>query len=292
MKKIASFVLSLVLFTSGVVIAQTGDYKIIPVPFNKVYVDDGFWTKRIKTNKEVTIPIAFGYFESIGRVNNFKIAVGLMKGKFQSGSPFDGSDVSKIIEGAAYSLSSSHDLKLEAYVDALICFMGKTQGPDGYLYIYRTIMGNDSHLWIGSKRWEITHILSHELYNLRHMYEATGKRSLLDISLKSADLVAKDSDWNALKSYPGHQEIEIDLAKLYKVTGNKKYLDLAKYFLDVREKAGFEGNTYAQSHLPVVEQDEAVDHSFRALYIFPGMADVAALSGDKSYVEASNFFLG
>ncbi len=294
MKKTVLYILTLLLITSGVVVAQSGDYKITPVPFSRVHVDDHFWTKRIQTNKEVTIPIAFGYCESTGRVNNFKIAGGLMKGKFQSGAPFDDSDVSKIIEGAAYSLSSAPDPKLEAYVDSLIYFMGKAQEPDGYLYTYRTIMGNDSHPWIGSKRWEKTHILSHELYNLGHMYEAavayyeaTGKRNLLDISLKSADLVAKDFGWDALRSYPGHQEIEIGLAKLYRVTGNKKYLDLAKFFLDARGKCGFEGTTYNQSHKPVIEQDEAVGHSVRALYMFSGMADVAALTGDKSYVDAS-----
>lgn len=275
--------------------AQNKDYPITPIPFNQVHINDAFWSKRIQTNREVTIPIAFSHCEKTGRINNFKIAGRLMEGKFQSGAPFDDSDVSKIIEGAAYSLSSIPDPELENYVDTIIYFMGKAQEPDGYLYTYRTIMGDNSHDWIGSKRWEKTHILSHELYNLGHMYEAgvayyqaTGKRNLLDICLKSADLICHDFGWDALHSYPGHQEVEIGLVKLYRLTGEKKYLDLAKFFLDIRGKCDWEGGTYDQSHKPVVEQDEAVGHSVRALYMYTGMADVAALTGDDSYIKASD----
>ena len=235
------------------------DYPITPVTFRNVNVKDEFWRKRIDVNKEVTIPIAFSHCETTGRIKNFQIAGGLIEGKFQSSSPFDDSDVSKVIEGAAYSLISNPDKDLEAYVDTIIGYYKAAQEDDGYLYTYRTIMGDDSHPWIGSKRWEKTHILSHELYNLGHMYEAgvayyeaTGKRDLLDICLRSADLVNKDFGWDALKSYPGHQEIEIGLVKLYRTTGDKKYLDLAKFFLDARGKCDFEGNTYDQSHIPVI----------------------------------------
>lgn len=274
--------------------AQFADYNITPVPFNKVQITDQFWAKRIKTNKDITIPIAFSHCESTGRIDNFKIAGKLMPGKFKSESPFDDSDVSKIIEGAAYALSSEKDSQLEAYVDSVISYMKAAQEDDGYLYTYRTIMGDDSHPWIGSKRWEKTHILSHELYNLGHMfeagvayYEATGKKELLNVCTKAADLLCKDFGWNALKSYPGHQEVEIGLVKLYRATGEKKYLDLAKFFLDVRGKCDFPGDTYSQSHKPVVEQDEAVGHSVRALYMYTAMADVAALTGDMSYIAAS-----
>lgn len=270
------------------------DYSITPVPFNQVHLNDKFWSERIKTNREVTIPIAFKHCETTGRIDNFKIAGGLMKGKFKSEAPFDDSDVYKIIEGASYSLSAFPNPELEAYVDSLIYFIGQAQEEDGYLYTYRTIMGDDSHPWIGSKRWEKTHILSHELYNLGHMYEAgvayfqaTGKRNLLDICLKSAELVCKDFGWDAFVSYPGHQEIEIGLVKLYRITGEKKYLDQAKFFLDARGRCEWEGGTYDQSHMPVVEQDEAVGHSVRALYMYTAMADVAALTGDNSYIEAS-----
>lgn len=274
--------------------AQLADYNITPIPFSKVHVKDHFWSQRIKTNKDVTIPIAFSYCESTGRVDNFKIAGGLIPGKFKSESPFDDSDVSKIIEGAAYALSSERDKELETYVDSIISYMKAAQEDDGYLYTYRTIMGNDSHPWIGSKRWEKTHILSHELYNLGHMFEAgvayyetTGKKELLDVCKKSADLLCKDFGWNALKTYPGHQEVEIGLVKLYRITGEQKYLDLAKFFLDVRGKCDFPGDSYSQSHKPVIEQDEAVGHSVRALYMYTAMADVAALTGDMSYIAAS-----
>lgn len=293
MRKKPSMLIAAMMFTQ-LGIAQLADYNITPIPFNKVRVTDQFWGQRIKTNKEVTIPIAFSYCQSTGRIDNFKIAGGLMKGEFKSGSPFDDSDVSKIIEGAAYALSSDRDPKLEAFVDSVISYMQAAQEEDGYLYTYRTIMGNDSHPWIGGKRWEKTHVLSHELYNLGHMfeagvayYQATGKRALLDVCIKSADLICKDFGWNALKSYPGHQEVEIGLVKLYRVTGDKKYLDLAKFFLDVRGNCDLEGDTYSQSHKPVIDQEEAVGHSVRALYMYTGMADVAALTGDQSYITAS-----
>ena len=273
---------------------QARDYNVTPVPFNKVQITDDFWAGRIETNKRVTIPIAFGHCESTGRIANFKIAGGLMEGKFQSESPFDDSDVSKIIEGAAYALSSDRDPRLEAYVDTVISYMQAAQEDDGYLYTYRTIMGDGSHDWIGNRRWEKTHILSHELYNLGHMfeagvayYQATGKRTLLDVCLKAADLLCKDFGWDALQSFPGHQEVEIGLVKLYRLTGEKKYLDLAKFFLDARGRCNLPGDVYNQSHKPVVEQDEAVGHSVRALYMYTAMADVAALTGDMSYVEAS-----
>lgn len=295
MKNRKSYTLLLAsLLASQLGFAQVKDYNVTPVPFNKVQITDDFWAKRIKTNKEVTIPIAFSHCESTGRIDNFKIAGGLMEGKFKSEAPFDDSDVSKIVEGAAYALSSDRDAQLEAYVDTIISYMKAAQEDDGYLYTYRTIMGNGSHPWIGDKRWEKTHILSHELYNLGHMFEAgvayyqtTGKRELLDVCIKAADLLCKDFGWDALVTFPGHQEVEIGLVKLYRVTGKKEYLDLAKFFLDARGKCNLPGDMYNQSHKPVIEQDEAVGHSVRALYMYTAMADVAALTGDMSYITAS-----
>lgn len=268
-----------------------GDYTIQPVPFTSVKVTDDFWAPRIKRNHEVTIPIAFEQSEKTGRIRNFKIAGGLEEGKFQSNYPFDDSDVFKIIEGASYSLQTFPDRKLETYLDTLIRYIGLAQEDDGYIYTYRTIMGDDSHPWIGTKRWEKTHILSHELYNIGHMYEAavahyqaTGKSSFLDIAIKSADLVARDFGWGKIETYPGHQEIEIGLVKLYRVTGNRKYLDLAKFFLDVRG----DGEEYNQAHKKVAEQTVAVGHAVRAAYMYTGMADVAALTNDPDYVHAIN----
>ncbi|MBE3086501.1 MAG: glycoside hydrolase family 127 protein, partial [Bacteroidetes bacterium] len=251
------------------------DYPIQPVSFTSVKLTDNFWAPRIKKNALVTIPIAFGYCESTGRVKNFEIAGGLDTGKFQTIYPFDDSDVFKIIEGASYSLQTYPDPKLEAYLDTLIYKIGLAQEDDGYLYTNRTIAemhgGKGLHEWASKNRWELDTVLSHELYNLGHLYEAavahyqaTGKRTLLDIALKSADLVNKDFGWDREKVYPGHQVIEMGLVKLYRVTGEKKYLDLARFFLDVR---GPKGDQYNQANKKVVDQTEAVGHSVRATYM-------------------------
>ncbi|MFN2314449.1 MAG: glycoside hydrolase family 127 protein, partial [Bacteroidales bacterium] len=271
------------------------NYPIRPVPFTSVKMTDSFWAPRIEKNHEVTIPIAFSYCESTGRVKNFEIAGGLDTGAFQTIYPFDDSDVTKIIEGAAYSLRTFPDPELEAYVDSLIWKIGLAQEDDGYLYTNRTIaeMGyGELHEWAEGGRWEKTNILSHELYNLGHMYEAavayyqaTGKRELLDISLKSADLVDHDFGWDAFISYPGHQVIEMGIVKLYRTTGDRRYLDLAKFFLDARGTRD-DGDEYAQSHKKVVDQAEAVGHSVRATYMYSGMADVASILNDEAYVNA------
>jgi uncharacterized protein len=269
------------------------EYPVSPVPFTRVEVTDNFWSKRIATNHTVTIPIAIQKSAETGRIDNFAIAGGLKPGVFRSSFPFDDSDVFKIIEGAAYSLQIFRDEILESTIDSLIGLIAEAQEDDGYLYTNRTIMGVNGHEWIGSERWENVDDLSHELYNLGHFYEAatayyqaTGKRKVLDIAIKSADLVDSEFGYGKIENWPGHQEIEIGLVKLYRITGEKRYLHLAKFFLDIRGKGIGERNTYNQSHKPVVEQSEAVGHSVRAAYMWAGMADVAALTGDKSYIDA------
>jgi uncharacterized protein len=272
---------------------SSADYPIKPVPFTSVRLTDDFWAPRIKKNATVTIPIAFSYCESTGRVRNFEIAGKLDTGRFVGIYPFDDSDVFKIIEGASYSLQTFPDPKLDAYLDTLIYKIGAAQEDDGYLYTNRTIAemhgGKGLHEWASPNRWEMDSVLSHELYNLGHLYEAaaahyqaTGKRTLLDIALKSADLVNKDFGWDRVKVYPGHQVIEMGLVKLYRVTGERKYLDLAKFFLDIREN----GSTYNQAHKKVVDQTEAVGHSVRATYMYSGMADIAAIEKDEAYLDA------
>ena len=274
--------------------STVADYPIQPVPFTAVKLTDNFWAPRIKKNASVTIPIAFGYCESTGRVKNFEIAAGLDTGKFQTIYPFDDSDVYKIIEGASYSLQTFPDPKLDAYLDTIISKIGLAQEPDGYLYTNRTIAekhdGKGLHEWAGKNRWEMDSVLSHELYNLGHLYEAavahyqaTGKKTLLDIALKSADLVNKDFGNDKIKVYPGHQVIEMGLVKLYRVTGEKKYLDLARFFLDIR---GPKGQQYNQANLKPVDQTEAVGHSVRATYMYSGMADIAAIENDAPYLNA------
>ena len=270
------------------------DYPITPVPFTSVRLTDNFWAPRIKKNATVTIPIAFSYCESSGRVKNFEIAGGLDTGRFQTIYPFDDSDVFKIIEGASYSLQTYPDPKLESYLDTLIWKISLAQEDDGYLYTNRTIAemhdGKGLHEWASRNRWELDSVLSHELYNLGHLYEAavahyqaTGKRTLLDVAIKSADLVNKDFGPDKLKVYPGHQVIEMGLVKLYRVTGEKKYLDLAKFFLDIR---GPKGEAYNQANKKVVDQTEAEGHSVRATYMYSGMADIAAIEKNDAYLNA------
>lgn len=267
------------------------DYPIRPVSFTQVQVDDHFWAPRLELNQKVTIPIAISQCYKTGRVENFKIAGGLIRGKFQSEYPFDDSDLYKIIEGASYSLQTKPDSYLESRIDSIIYYIRGAQEKDGYLYTNRTIDSLHMHPWVGKKRWEKDPELSHELYNLGHLYEAayahylaTGKRTLLDVAIKSANLVDHDFGPGKLAYYPGHQVIEMGLAKLYRITGEERYLKLAKFFLDCRRG----GNDYNQAHKPVVEQDKIVGHAVRATYMYAGMADVSALTGDNSYQHATD----
>lgn len=297
MKKFNSllfFAVFITILIAGCKSKPQADYPIKPVPFTSVKLTDNFWAPRIKKNATVTIPIAFSYCESSGRIKNFEVAAGLDTGKFRTIYPFDDSDVFKIIEGASYSLQTYPDPKLGAYLDTLIYKIGLAQEDDGYLYTNRTIAemhgGVGLHEWAGKNRWELDTILSHELYNIGHLYEAavahyqaTGKRTLLDIAIKSADLVNKDFGWDRLKVYPGHQVIEMGLVKLYRTTGEKKYLDLAKFFLDVR---GPKGEAYNQANKKVVDQTEAVGHSVRATYMYSAMADIAAIEKNGAYLNA------
>lgn len=265
------------------------DYPIQPVNFTNVKVNDHFWAPRIELNQRVTIPIALDQCYKTGRVENFKIAGKLTKGKFQSEYPFDDSDLYKIIEGASFSLQTNPNAQLESRIDSVIHYIALAQEPDGYLYTNRTIDSLHMHPWVGKKRWEKDPELSHELYNLGHLYEAayahylaTGKRSLLDIAIRSANLVDHDFGPGKLAYYPGHQVIEMGLAKLYRITGEERYLRLAQYFLDCRKN----GEEYNQAHKPVVEQDKIVGHAVRATYMYAGMADVSALTGNNSYQKA------
>jgi DUF1680 family protein len=274
---------------------KAGEYPIQPVLFNVVKVQDNFWAPRIKTNHEVTIPFTFGKCESTGRVKNFEIAAGLKAGTFCTELTFDDTDVYKIIEGASYSLQIFKDPELEAKVDSLIDIIGKAQEPDGYIYTNRTISehaGVPTHEWAGTKRWEKEEELSHEFYNIGHLieagiahYRATGKKTLLNIAIRAADRVCADigPESTKLHVYSGHQIIELALAKLYNVTGNEKYLATGKYILDVR---GPGGDEYNQAHKKVIDQHEAVGHSVRATYMYAGMADIAAITGDASYMKA------
>lgn len=274
-------------------------YPINPVPFTSVKVNDSFWSPRLKASREVTIPLAFSKCESEGRYKNFEIAARQMAGEntehiHVGGFSFDDTDVYKTIEGASYSLQTYPDKKLEAYIDSVLEIVAKGQEPDGYLYTARTMNPKHPHDWAGDTRWSKVEELSHEFYNLGHMleaacahYVATGKRNFLDIAIKYADCVCEAIGPNPgqLVRVPGHQIAEMGLAKLYLTTGDKKYLDEAKFFLDMRGKTSRK-DAYSQAHMPVVDQDEAVGHAVRAGYMYSGMADVAALTGDSAYIKA------
>ena len=270
--------------------AQQKDYPIQPVPFTRVHVNDEFWEPKMEVNASVTIPYVLSQCRANGRVDNFKRAAKLEDGDKLSEFPFDDTDIYKVIEGASYAMQVKKNPQLERSIDTLISIIGAAQEKDGYLYTFRTVNAKKPHEWIGSKRWENEEILSHELYNAGHLYEAavahyqaTGKRTLLNIALKNADLLVRTFGYGKEEKYPGHQIVEIGLAKLYRVTGNKKYLDLAKFFLDVR---GPKGESYNQADKRVVDQHQAEGHAVRAAYMYTGMADVAALTGNQQYLHA------
>jgi DUF1680 family protein len=271
------------------------DYPFQPVPFTAVHVADSFWTPRMETNRATTVWYDFQKCEETGRIDNFAKAGKLMPGEFR-GTPFDDSDVFKVVEGAAYTLALHPDPKLDNYLDQLIVKIAAAQEPDGYLYTARTIDPKCRVDFFGPTRWSKLEG-SHELYNLGHLYEAavahfqaTGKRSLLSVALKSADLICKTfgPGPGQLQEPPGHEEIEIGLVKLFRVTHEEKYLDQARFFCSIRgrpETHKLRG-PYQQDDKPIVEQSEAVGHSVRAGYLYSGVADVAALTGDDAYVAA------
>jgi len=244
----------------------------------------------MQINADVTIPYILKMCREHGRIDNFLAAAGKIPRKLYSVYPFDDTDIYKWIEGASYALQVEPNPKLALYLDSLIAIIGDAQEQDGYLYTFRTINPATPHEWVGNKRWVNEEILSHELYDAGHLYEAafahynaTGKKSLLNIALKNADLLVKDFGYGKEQEYPGHQIVEIGLTKLYRITGEKKYLDLAKFFLDIR---GPKGDAYNQADKKVVDQEEAEGHAVRATYMYSGMADVAALTGDTNYLKA------
>lgn len=301
-----NYLFRLTLFVSALLVAGppvfSQDYPIKPVLPINVDPAPGFWQERFETNRTVTLPYCFKKCEDEHRIRNLVNAGKVVAGENKPGElthiglVFNDSDVSKTIEGAAYIIAEKRDPELEKYVNGLIEIFGKAQEPDGYLYSIRTILDPKNMPAGGKERW-VDIAMGHELYNLGHMYEAgvawfeaTGNRNFLDICIKSADLVCKTFGPEGRHDPPGHQEIEIGLVKLYRVTGEKKYLDMAKFFLDRRgrnENRRHLFGEYSQDHKPVIEQDEPVGHSVRAMYMLMAMADIAALTGDESYMKAS-----
>ena len=283
------------------VFGQQKDYAIQAIDFTRVKLTDKFWLPRIEINRLVTIPASFARCESTGRVNNFVMAA-KKQGKFCTRFPFDDTDIYKTIEGASYSLALHPDARLEAYLDSLITIIGEAQEPDGYLYTARTINPLEPHKWSGKQRWEKERELSHELYNAGHLYEAavahylaTKKKNLLSIALKNADLVCSVFGLNKLHVAPGHEIVEMGLVKLYRITGEKKYLNTAVFFINQRgHYQGYKSESinpwqngkYWQDDKPVTRQEEAEGHAVRAGYLYSAVADVAALTGNDSLRNA------
>lgn len=284
----------------GLAIFQTGaaspdrDYPVRPVPFTSVEITGGFWAPRLETNRRVTVPAVLRKCEETGRIANFARAGKLEPGGFR-GRPYDDSDVFKAIEGASYSLALRPDPQLASTLDAIIRKVAAAQEPDGYLYTARTLGVNDD--FTGPTRWSNLR-QSHELYNAGHLYEAavahsqaTGRHELLDIARRNADLICRTFGPGAAQRHdvPGHEEIEIGLVKLYRATGEARYLQLARYFVDQRGREAGRGSRYgeyAQDHAPLIEQREAVGHAVRAGYFYAGVADIAALTGEPGYAAA------
>jgi DUF1680 family protein len=286
--------------STGKELVENGGYKLTPVNIQNVKLTDEFWLPIIRRVQEKTIEYAIAKCAEEGRFDNFLIAGGKMEGPVKGVMPFDDSDVYKIIEGASNSLISASNKPLEILLDSLIGIVKVGQEKDGYLTTWRTINpAKPPATWVEvdeGKRWESLY-MSHELYNAGHMYEAaavhfqaTGKRNFLDIALKNADLMVKTfgDAKGKIEAVPGHQIIETGLIKLYQLTQKEAYLDLAKYFLDNRGNPDNHElfGDYSQDHVPVVEQDEVVGHSVRAVYMYAAMTDIAAIKKDSAYLQA------
>ena len=306
MRRFTLFV-CLTALSMGSAVAQSG-YPYTQVPFTSVKITPNtFWGDRIRAAQEVTIPLAFSKCESEHRYKNFEMAAYTLQhpghpglqtkewdvAKFM-GFSFDDTDVYKTIEGASYVLQTFPDAKLKAYIDSVLDVVGAAQESDGYLYTARTINPEHPHQWAAKNRWEAEEHASHELYNLGHMvdaacahYQATGSDKFLNIAKRYADCVIKEVGAGEGQAcvVPGHQIAEMALARLYVLTGEKKYLDEAKFLLDYRGKTKVK-NIYSQSDKPVIDQTEAWGHAVRAGYMYAGMADVAALLGDSTYIKA------
>lgn len=283
------------------------------IPLKEIKIDDEFWSRYIKLVHNEVIPYQWEaindripYAEPSHAIKNFRIAAGLEQGEFY-GFVFQDTDLAKWIEAVAYRLETHPDKELEILVDEAIELVEKAQQPDGYLNTYFTIKEPENR-WTNLRE-------CHELYTGGHMieaavayYNATGKRKLLDIMCRFADHVDSvfGTEPGKIRGYGGHQEIELALVKLYKVTGEEKYLNLSKYFLDERGEEPFYfdiesekrngaphfpdfvmfNRQYAQTHLPVREQTTAEGHAVRCVYMLTAMADVALLKNDNSLVEA------
>lgn len=284
---ILSLVPCVVASLSGAGEPSKPQHGLLAVPFHEVEIRDDFWSPRLRTNRLVTLEACLAQSAKQGNIRNFALAAGKEKGK-HSGLVYHDSDLYKVLQGAAYSLREQRDPGLEERVDRIIELIAAAQQPDGYLHTYYTVQEP-------GKRWtNIAH--GHEMYCAGHLIEAaiayhqaTGKRLLLDTAVRLADHICDTFGPGKRPDPCGHQEIELALVKLWRETGNRKYLDQAHFFLETRGKPT-DGRKlygdYAQDHKPVQEQREVVGHAVRAMYMYCAMADVAAATGEKDYLPS------
>ncbi len=295
----------MLLSASGIHATTADDIK--PVPFTNVNITDQFWSQRLKTLRNTTIRYAFKKCDDAGQIRNFEYAGKIVSGEakvgdltFQSGQPYDDAEVYKVLEGASYLLKVEKDADLEAYCDEVIDKICSAQEPDGYLQTNFTIH-NPLHSWYNGEKWTSDWNLSHETFNVGELiecavayYQATGKDKLLKCAIKAADNMCDVFKEGGVKMAPGHAVVEMALVRLYELTGNEKYLNECKFFLDCRGIRKFDPTSndqrvngkYWQDHLPAIEQRTAEGHAVRALYFYSGMADWVRYSGDQDYQTA------
>ena len=260
------------------------------IAFSHVKINDNFWSPRLSKHVSATLPVCIDQIENqTGRIRNFENAA---KGEGEhSGIFFDDSDVYKALEGMAYSLINNPDPELEKKADEWIDKFAAAQQPDGYINTFYTLTGLD-------KRW--TNMDKHEMYCAGHMieagvayYQATGKRKLLDVCIRMTDHMMSQFGPGKRHWVPGHEEIELALVKLYQTTQEQKYLDFAYWLLEERGHGhgtmGDEGKwnpVYYQDIVPVRQLTDISGHAVRCMYLYCGMADVAALKNDTGYIAA------
>lgn len=277
---------SLAIAATTAAASRAADAPLAAVPFQNVRVDDRFWGPKIETNRTATLEANLHQCQVTGRIKNFAVAGKLTAGKHE-GLLFNDSDVYKMIEGIAYALTSHRDAELEKQTDAIIDQIAAAQQPDGYLNTYYTLV-EPQNRWVNIRG-------GHELYCAGHLIEAavayhqaTGKDKLLQVAARLADHI--DSVFGPDKRHdtPGHEELELALVKLWRETGQRRYLELARFFLDMR--GSDDGRRlfgeYAQDHIPLREQREVTGHAVRAMYLYAAMADVAAATGDRGLLDS------
>ena len=275
----------------------TGDdfYPVHELPFTSVKLNDNLWNPRIRLNNEVSVPDFIDKCYHHGRIDNFKKAAGMMSGYFNTSFTFDDADVYKCIEALANYYMTNPEPELENKMDELIRYVVSAQEEDGYILTAWTARNpNAIHPWLGKTKFETEPQNSHETFTLGHLYDAsiahyyaTGKRTLLDVAIKNADLLVDYYLNKGSNHEPGHELIEMALIKLFLVTKNEEYIKLSRYLMDLRGR-GVMHHDYSQDHKPVTEQSEAVGHAVRAAYLYCAMTDIAAFMHDQDYLNAVN----